>query len=191
MFAFVFAQICDVVVIILAVLGARSQKKTTTLFYGIIGNLILTLEYTLLGALTGTAIVFLNGTRCFVFFMFAKYNKKPSIFVLLIFEVLNVVLGIIAWQSLWSLLVIVGTVLYTYGLWQNNIVVLKVLTAINTGLWAIYNFVVLAYVGVVRSVAECISAVSAVISIKKREKLQKMQKNEQNLIKNEDFDKIA
>lgn len=177
MISLILAQVCDAIVLILAVIGARSQSKKITLFFAVFGNLILTLEYSLLGALTGAVIVFLNATRCFTFFMFTKHNKNKSLKVLIIFEVLNVVCGIIAWESIWSLLIILGTLFYTYGLWQENVLMLKYSTIAVTASWIIYNFVVMAYVGVLRSLAEFISALSAIIAIKTNAKNAKKAEN--------------
>ena len=178
MLTFILAQILDAIVLVLAVIGARCQSKHRTLFFAVIGNLILTIEYSLLGALTGTVIVFLNATRCFTFFMFTEHSKKPSLAVLLIFEVLNIVCGIIAWTSIWSLLIILGTLFYTYGLWQENVLIMKISTAVVASCWIIYNFVVLAYVCVLRYLAELTSAILAIIAIKKARKLQRQEQIE-------------
>ena len=94
---------------------------------------------------------------------------KPSLIFLAIFVVVAIVSGIISWQNAFSIIPIIAAIVFTYGLWQDNVKITKICTAITSGNWVVYNIVVKAYVGAIQSVAEFISAIIAIIRYKKQQ----------------------
>lgn len=52
-----------------------------------------------------------------VFYFYKKHDKNPSLMLLLLFEIIAIVSGIISWQNMWSFIPIIVTVIFTYGLW--------------------------------------------------------------------------
>lgn len=71
--------------------------------------------------------------------------------------------GITTWQNIFSVIPIIATIIFTYGLWQDDVEVTRICTAITAGNWSIYNVIVKAYAGALQSVSECISAIIAII----------------------------
>lgn len=98
--------------------------------------------------------------------MFKKDHKKPSLLVLLIFEVIVIVSGIISWQNIWSILPIIATATYTYGIWQDDVLKIKYISAIIGFEWSIYDIIVRAYVSFVQGIIQIISAIVAIIRYK-------------------------
>lgn len=92
---------------------------------------------------------------------------KPSIIILLIFEIIAVVSGIMSWQNIWSIIPIIVTVIYTYGLWQDNVKVIRIATGIAGFGWAIYDIIVMAYVGAIQEASQLISAIIALFRNRK------------------------
>ena len=125
----------------------------------VLANIVVAIQYFLLNALTGAIISILNTIRCLVFYFYKKKDMKPSLIVLIIFEVIAVISGIVSWQDMWSLIPIIVTVIYTYGLWQDNVKVIRITTGIVGAGWAIYNVVVKAFVGALQEIAQLISAI--------------------------------
>ncbi len=115
----------------------------------IFANVVVAIQFFLLNAITGGIVSVINAIRCIVFYYYKRKDKKPSLMVLLIFEVIAVGSGIISWQDIWSIIPIIVTVIYTYGLWQDDIKIIRVTTAIAGLGWAIYNVIVMAYVGAI------------------------------------------
>ena len=60
-----------------------------------------------------------------------------------------------------SLIPIIATIVFTYGLWQDNVKVTRIWTAITAGNWTIYNVILKAYAGALQYVAECSYAIIA------------------------------
>ncbi len=167
---FYLAQVMGAVALILTVIGVQFKKKDNIVFLNVFANIFVAIEYFLLGAITGAVVSILNAIRCFVFYLFSRKNLKPSVIVLVIFEIVSITSGILTWENWWSLIPIVVTMAYTYGLWQDNIFIIKLFTGFAGFGWAIYNFVVRAYVGLVHEVMQLISSIIAIIMLKKQQR---------------------
>ena len=170
---FILAQICGIIALVLTVISVQFKTKEKIVMCSIFANVVVVIQYFLLGALTGAVISIINTIRCLVFYFFKKKDMKPSFIVLIVFETVAVISGIISWQNMWSIIPIVVTVIYTYGLWQDNIKVIRITTAIVGFGWAVYNVVVRAYVGAIQEMAQFISAIIALYRNKgKKEEIQ-------------------
>ena len=167
--AFIIAQVFGVISIILNIVVVQFKTKEQILIGMIISNLVVAVQFFLLNAITGGIISLINVIRCIVFYLFKKKNKKPSLLVLLIFEIIVIVSGIISWQNIWSILPIIATLTYTYGIWQDDVLKIKYIAAITGFEWAVYDIIVRAYVGFIQGVIQVISAIVAIIRYKKAE----------------------
>ena len=159
---FILAQVCGGIVLILTVISVWFKTKEKIVMCSVLANLFASIQFLLLGALTGTVISVINTIRCLVFYFYKKKDMKPSFVVLIIFEVVAIVSGIISWQNTWSLIPIIVAVIYTYGLWQDNVKVIRITTGIVGIGWAIYDVVVMAYVGAIQETTQFISAVISI-----------------------------
>ena len=160
---FIIAQVFGIISIILNIIVVQFKSKEKILIGMIISNLVVAIQFFLLNAITGGIISLINVIRCIVFYLFKKENKKPSVFVLLIFETIAIVSGIISWQNVWSILPIIATLTYTYGIWQDDVLKIKYISAITGFEWSIYDIIVRAYVGVIQGIIQMISAIVAII----------------------------
>lgn len=158
---FILAQICGIIALILTVVSVQFKEKEKIMISMVLANIVVAIQYFLLNALTGAVISIINTIRCLIFYYYKKKDMKPSLIVLIIFEIIAVISGIITWQDMWSLIPIVVTVIYTYGLWQDNVKIIRISTGVVGAGWAIYNVVVKAYVGALQETAQLISAIIA------------------------------
>ena len=166
---FILAQICGLIALIITAINIQLKSKEKIVMLNVWANVAVTIQYFLLGAYTGAVISILNAIRDVVYFLFKKKNLKPSILVLLIFETIAIIAGIISWQNIWSIIPIVVTIIYTYGLWQDDVKILRITTVIIGYGWTIYDIVVKAYVAALQVAVQCTSAlVALVINNKKR-----------------------
>ncbi len=166
---FILAQICGIIALILTVISVQFKTKEKIVMCSIFANFVVTIQYFLLNALTGAVISIINTIRCIIFYYYKKKDKKPSLLVLLIFEIIAIVSGIISWQNIWSIIPIIITVIYTYGLWQDNVTIIRITTGIAGFGWTIYNIIVKAYVGAIQEVSQLISAIISLIKNKNKE----------------------
>ncbi len=165
--SFYLAQVCGIIVFILTVISVHFKTKEKIVMCFVFANIVVAIQYFLLNAITGAVVSVLNAIRCLVFYYFKKKDKKPSLIVLLIFEIIAIVSGIFSWQNMWSIIPIIVTVIYTYGLWQDNVNVIRITAGLAGFGWAIYNIIVMAYVGAIQEISQLISSIIALIRTRK------------------------
>ena len=165
---FILAQICGFIILILTVISVQFKTKEKIVMCFVFANVVAAVQYFLLSAFTGAVISVINAIRCIVFYYYKKKEMKPSLIILVIFELIAIISGIFTWQNIWSLIPIIVTVVYTYGLWQDNVTVIRITTGIAGFGWAIYNIIVMAYVGAVQEISQLGSSVIAIVRNKEK-----------------------
>ena len=165
---FILAQILGGIVLILTVISVQQKTKEKILIFQIIANIVISIQYFLLDALTGGVVSIINIIRCCIFYLYKKKNMKPSVTFLAIFILIAIVSGIWTWQNIFSVIPIIAAIVFTYGLWQDNVKITKICTAITSGNWGIYNLIVKAYVGALQSLAEFTSSIIAIVREKSK-----------------------
>lgn len=167
---FILAQICGIIALILTVIAVQFKTKEKIVMCSVFANIVVAIQYFLLNAITGTVVSIINTIRCIIFYYYKKKDMKPSIIILLIFEIIAVISGIMSWQNIWSIIPIIVTIIYTYGLWQDNVKVIRITTGIAGFGWAIYDIIVMAYVGAVQETSQLISAIISLFRNRKETK---------------------
>lgn len=167
---FILAQICGLIALALTVISVQFKTKEKIVMCMVIANVVVAIQYFLLNAVTGAVISIINAIRCIIFYYYKKKDMKPSIIVLIVFEAIAIISGIFTWQNIWSLIPIIVTVIYTYGLWQDNVTVIRITAGVVGFGWAVYNVIVMAYVGAIQEISQLISSVIAIVKDKKEVK---------------------
>lgn len=167
---FYIAQICGILIMICNAISVQFKTKDKILICFVVANLFGIAQYFLLNAITAAVVYVISTIRCIVFYYYEKKDLKPSLIILMIFEVLAIICGALSWQNMWSIIPIIVTVVFTYGLWQKNLTVTRISTAITGFGWVFYNIIVMAYVGALFDGALAISSIIALIKNKKEVK---------------------
>ena len=165
--AFYIAQICGILIMICNIISVQFKTKDKVLICFVIANLFGIVQYLLLDAITAAVVYTISTIRCIVFYYYEKKELNPSLTALLVFEFTAVISGILSWQNLWSIIPIIVTAVFTYGLWQKNLTTTRITSALTGFGWVIYNFVVRAYTGALLDGALAISSIIALIRNKK------------------------
>lgn len=166
---FYLAQICGFLIMICNIISVQFKTKDKVLFCFVVANLFGIAQYFLLNAITAAVVYIVSTIRCIVFYYYEKKDLKPALVVLLIFEILAIICGTFSWQNMWSIIPIIVTLIFTYGLWQKNLKVTRITSALTGFGWVFYNFIVRAYVGAVLDGALAISSIVALIRANKNE----------------------
>ncbi len=167
---FILAQILGLLALSITVITIQFRSKKKILLFMCLSNAIIIIQYALLDATTGAVIGVVNTMRCVVFFLCESKNKNPSFFLLLFFESLTITAGLLTWNNIWDLLPIISTLIFTYGLWQNNIRILKISSAIMCIGWITYEIIIKAYVSAIKSFCEFIASIIAIYKLKQTDK---------------------
>lgn len=160
---FVMAQICGVLAMILTIVGVQLKTKEEIVLCSVIANIVVAIQFFLLSSYTGFIVSIINAIRCLVFYGYKRRGVAPSILVLIFFETLCIISGIFSWKNIGDIIPIIVTLIYTYGLWQDNVKIIKITTGIAGFGWAIYDIIVMAYVGALQEILQLVSAIIAIV----------------------------
>ena len=161
----IYAQVIGFIALFFMCLSYQKNKKKDFLFIQVLANFFYGLQYFLLNAISALVSNIISTIKTLVFFKFEKNNKKISLPILLIFEILIIILGIITFKDIFSIIPIFIACIYTYGTWQKNLKLTYSIGIIAATLWIFYNFIVGAYVSVVGSFIELFSSIIGAIKL--------------------------
>lgn len=85
-----------------------------------------------------------------------KKNKNENI-ILAIFIILYIVMGIITYNSIFSILPIIASIIYVIGIWNGNENIIRKTGLINMYLWLIYSISTFAVAGAIQNIILIIS----------------------------------
>ena len=168
---FIFAQILGATALFILILSFQKNEKQSLLKYQIGSSIFFAAQYLCLQAYSGCLI----NIACIIRnILFRKYTgKRIPIYYLLFIICIMIVLSLFSYVGPISLLPCIACILYSCSLWQDNLRVTRIVEVISCSLYIIYNIKVLAYVGLISTIIELISALIAIyrFDIKKDYKL--------------------
>ena len=165
---FWIAQALAVIICIISALSYFSKRKETYLADQLLVNILYGVQYILLGAFSGAVSNAVSLVKYVVFYVNAKNSKKNPTWQVIMFCMLSVVLGVLAYSNLFSIIPIITSVVFTIAIWQDNPVVLRGIVIFCNLLWVIYNIAVGAYISAVYSIVELLAALVTMISLIRR-----------------------
>lgn len=148
------AQIMGALAIILWVVSIIQRKKSDMLLVQTGANLIFGLQYTFLNVISAAGVNYVSFLRSFMFYNFEKQGKQPPQRILLFFIILTICLGGVTYTNIFHLIPIFIGLAYAYALWQNNLLVTRVIYVMCAVVWIHYNTIVGAHMGIIGNVLE-------------------------------------
>ena len=158
----IIIQAIGVLGIIASIIAFQTKNHNQILWFRTLNEFLFAVQYFLLGAYTGMAMNLVGCVRNIIFAKQVEKNKK-TIFSVIIFSVLFTVFGIMTWQGLKSLLIIVAKILSTVAYGNKNTTVVRLLILVTSTSWLIYNACVFSIAGVLCEVFTLVSLVVGVI----------------------------
>jgi len=159
------AQLIGFFALFFMCLSYQKNNKKDFLFIQILANVFYGIQYFLLNAIPALASNIISILRTAIFYKYEKVNKKITFPLLLTFEIIIAVLGIITFENYYSIIPIFIVCIYTYGMWQKNLKLTYFIGSIASILWIYYNFIVGAYVSIIGSFFELFSSVIGLIKL--------------------------
>ena len=140
--AFVIAQIIGIIVIIIgAILSPHMKTKTSLLLCNLIANALQLISFLLLDATTGVFAVSAIAFRVFVLFLYAKFEKRAPVWVLIGLMVIHAVMVLLAWEG-WVSALMLAPLVRLYGMWQDKLQITRItfiITAIGFGVYSLLS----------------------------------------------------
>lgn len=166
-FTYILSQVFAITYYILFAITYYMKNKKSILVLGVISIFIHSISYALLGGWTAVAMGIVAVLRNIIFIFEEKREKKNIIILYTLFSI-TIISGILTCDSIFSILPIVATILYTYSIWQKNIKTYKLLGVITGVLFVVYNIYVKSIFGIVAEAVLTICSLNGyIIDLKK------------------------
>lgn len=147
--------------LVFTIVGFLSNKRRTILLMLIISLTLFSVHLYLLDAITGAAVSFIGAIRTLIFLKDEEFEGGKQWLYLFIFIFL--VVGIVTWQSYYSILPIAGMILGTIGFWQKKTKKMRIIVLLASLSWITYNIAVKSYPGVLRELAVATSILTSIV----------------------------
>ena len=133
--------------IVASIISFQCKKHKSILLFRTLNEFFFAIQYFLLGAYTGMAMNLVGCVRNTIFSRQVEKEKKTTV-AMVIFSILFVGFGVVTWQGLKSILIIVAKVLSTMAYGNKNTRVVRGILFITCTSWLIYNACVFSIAGV-------------------------------------------
>lgn len=140
--------------LIYSAVAYHKKEKKDILKLLIISNSLSLIQYMFLQAYTGCITIIISIIRNII--ALKKRDKNENI-ILAIFIILYIVMGIITYNSIFSILPIIASIIYVIGIWNGNENIIRKTGLINMYLWLIYSISTFAVAGAIQNIILIIS----------------------------------
>lgn len=167
---FIVAQIFGFIAYVFIFLSYQREQKKDFLKTQIFSNLFFIAQYILLGAWSAFTSSSLSICRTLCYYECDKKEKKPSVWMLVVFVIATILFGMATYCELYSIIPIIICCLYAYSTWQGNLKVTYSIGIFAAALWICYNYYVGAYVAVAGSIMELVASIIGLTKLTKTSK---------------------
>lgn len=163
----VTAEIFGACALVMLFLCYQTDDKKKFHIIQIFVNAFFGIQFYLLNTYSAISSKVISIARSLVFCKYESKNRRIPFYILLVFELFTITVGVFTYQNIYSIIPVCITCMYIYGTWQKNLVVTFSIGAIVGILWVIFNYVVGAYTAIIAGVVEFVSSVIGIIRLKR------------------------
>lgn len=167
----IISYIVGAIALVVWTFSIQIKEKEKILQTQMIANILYSIQYILIGAITAGSMNLVSVLRCFVFSKKEKDTNSISATWLFIFIAMILAIAAITCRDFMSLIPIIITILYTYATWQKNTKVIRVIFFVTACIWVYYNFYIGAYVAIIGNGLEIISSMISIIRFDTKKKI--------------------
>lgn len=150
----IIGNIFGIIGLIVSAIAYHKRQKKKILLDLIISNSFSLVQYLFLQAYTGCITIIISILRNIIAIKKGEKNKN---LVLIIFIILYIVMGILTYNSIFSILLIIASIIYLLGIWDGREDIIRKTGLINMYLWLIYSISIWAVAGVIQNIILIIS----------------------------------
>lgn len=162
-------QIVGIIATIITAISYQAKTKKWLLIIQSLSIICTFVSYLLLGAMSGFALNVICLVRNVCFF-FQKEGKMPIYISTAIFSIAMIVFGIVSWQNVFSLLVIIALVINTIFLSLGKPQLLRYSILLTSPMVLVYNVVVFTIGGILNESLAIISSIIGIIRFRNQNK---------------------
>jgi hypothetical protein len=146
------------------VLSVQIKQRKGILLFQVLGCLVYSVHFFLLGAITGAITDFIGAIRSYVF-----YNKEKkwasNIAWLYFFVALFIISALLTWKNIYSILPMLGMIAITVSQWMNNPKYIRRIMLLSPPCWFTYSLVTGSIPGMLTETIAFISIVVGIIRL--------------------------
>lgn len=146
--SYILSQLFAIIYYIIFCITYYMKNKKNILVLGVVSIFIHSISYALLGGWSAVAMGIVAVLRNIIFIFEEKKEKKSNGILYTLFFI-TTFSGILTYHSIFSILPIIATLLYTYSIWQSNTKIYKLLGIITGILFVIYNIYIKSIFGII------------------------------------------
>lgn len=128
-----------------------------------ISFLFKSVHYYLLGGISGFVTSFISMLRNLIF-----YRVKENYIFTIIFILIYIVIGIATYNSFYSLLPVIATIVYTLIINYDNPKYLRLGMLFTSITWLIYNIYIISYSGIIIQIIMIVTNIFAILKLDKK-----------------------
>ena len=159
---FIIAQIFGVIGIVFSVLSMQMKTKKNIMIMLLGLNLASALNFLFLGSISGSLVCFFAVLETFINYLYNNKNKTVPNYIISIYVIVNIGLGLISYKGLLDIIPIVCALLFCATVCTKKESNIRKIMFGNQSLWLVYDIIVKAYMF---SVSNILTLISIIISI--------------------------
>ena len=163
----IISYMFGIIAIISLIVSFQINDKNSLLKYQIISSFSSFFQYLLIGSLMGAFMNLVAGIRNVVF---ARYDGKIPIFILIVFIILITFLSMISYNGDISLLPMLAVLSYSFALWTLDLKLIRLIDVLASILFLVFDVCVFSVTGFILHFLEMSSALVSIyrFDIKKK-----------------------
>ena len=142
---YIISQLFVIIQYFFLMMTYQSKKKKQIIFFNTLSAISAIVSFLLLGAYSGCMMSCLSLFRNYLFSRKEKNDNSKLITII----ILLLILTIITYDGLFSLMPVIGTLLYTISIWQNNTITYKKMGVLIEMSWFIYYIYIKSLFGII------------------------------------------
>lgn len=162
---FYIAQGISIITTIISVVSTQIKSMKPILVCKIMANLLSVATYLLLGGISAAGMCFIAIFHSIVSFLFNMKEKKPPLYVALLFMAMYIACSAIYYKSPVDIISGAAAVCFCISLTQTNSTAYRLWFVFNPLLWIVYDVLMMAYGNMVMHGIVLVSTIVAIIRI--------------------------
>lgn len=158
----VLGNLIGAIALIYSMISYHRKEKKNILADMIKSNILNLIQYILLGAYSGCVTKIIAIFRDILIIKKEKNDKLNNNYILIIFIIIYIIMGVITYKSILSILPLIAAVTYLIFIWNGNEKQIRRAAFYTTFLWLIYNISVMSIAGAISNTLLLISTYIAI-----------------------------
>ena len=174
---FILAQILSFIAMVINMVAVQLKTKKQILLTIVVSNLLFVISYILLGAYVGALTCGIVAIEIIINTILEDKGKVTPKFLIIIYLIISIIIGITTFNSLIDLLPIIASILFILTLRQSKEKYVRLLILGNLTSWIIYDFFVKAYL---EGISDLFVISSTITAIYRYDVKKEVKENEQD-----------